>query len=455
MFDIARSDIYMVKFYFKLNGESLPDVYMYLPYVNDAGIIYLGGSPFNVIPVLSDRVISIGVGNVFIRLLRGKVTFQRLPHQIYVDGCRETVQVTYGQIYNKNTRQSKFEVTTRANSTLVHYLFCKYGVKETFKKYANCDVIIGGKEISETEYPQSEYVICSSMQIKPKTAGRSAYYNPSFLKVVVKRNQFTQLVKQFIGGLFYVVDHFPERLIPEHIHHTSIWKILLGHILISGKVSEGILLDEMSVHITSLDEYIDGPIAIKLRDIGIDISDFYDLMAIVTDRFSDWVLEANDNINSMYDKELSVLYFVLYDITSQIFKLYFKLKAASVKQLNVKEVTNIFRIFLRTGLIFGLTKSLKYVSSTAYSGDNKALKFTSLLVPQSSLNSAKGRTSMDDPTKRLHVSVAEIGGYLNIPKSEPSGRSRLNLFTKLDNKSVVVRDPQFIELLDNIQQLIK
>lgn len=461
VFDIAESHIYMVKYLFTYMGEELPEMFLYLPYVNDGGTIKLGGSLFTISPVLADRVISVGISNVFIRLLRGKVTFMRTPHQIYVDDKRETIQVTHGLIYNKNDRQKRFETTIKINSVLPHYLFCKFGVKETFKKYGNTDIVIGSSEIDTQSYPPEEWVICESMYeklpVKPKALGRFAY-QPTNIRVAIRRKDFTPLVRQLVGGFYYVVDHFPDRLTLEHIEATNFWKIMLGNILISGRVNAGILFNDMDEHINSLDEYIDIPVAVNLRDIGIHINDFYDLMVVVMDKFSDWTLEAGDNINSLYNKELSILYYVMYEITSAIFKLYFKLKAGSNKVMNVKEVVNIFKTHLRTGLIFSITKMHGEISASSYSGDNKALKFTSIMVPQQDTNrlkSRKGRTAIEDPTKRLHVSVAEVGGYSNIPKSEPSGRSRLNLFVGVDSKNVVKRNPQLVPLLDHVEQMLK
>lgn len=462
VFDISESHIYMVKYNFSYMGEPLPDIYMYLPYVSDGGTIKLGGSLFTISPVLADRVISVGISNVFIRLLRGKVTFMRTPHQIYIDDKRETVQVTHGLIYNKNERQKKFEKTININSVLPHYLFCKFGVKETFLKYGNTSITIGGDEINPDHFPAEQWVICESQfaklpKVKPRALNKSVY-NPTNIRVAIPRENFTPLVKQLVGGFFYVVDHFPDRLTLENIERTDFWKIMLGNILISGRVNAGILFSDMDEHINSLDEYIDIPVAMNLRDIGIPIDDFYDLMVVVMDKFSDWTLEAGDNINSLYNKELSIMYYVMYEITSAIFKLYFKLKAGANKVMNRKEIENIFRVHLRTGLIFSITKMHGEISASSYSGDNKAFKFTSILVPQQDTNrlkSRKGRTAIEDPTKRLHVSVAEVGGYSNIPKSEPSGRSRLNLFVDIDGKNVIKRNPKFIALLDHVEQMLK
>jgi hypothetical protein len=98
------------------------------------------------------------------------------------------------------------------------------------------------------------------------------------------------------------------------------------------------------------------------------------------------------------------------------------------------------------------------VSTISTPGDNKATKITSMLVPQSASNrqsQRKDRAVLNDPSKRLHVSVAEVGGYSNLPKSEPSGRSRINPHVRIDPKGVVLRKPEYVEMLDQIQELIK
>lgn len=451
-FDISESHLYMVRYFFKFRGEPLKDVYLYLPYVGPGGTITLSGSLFTISPVLADRVISVGTENIFVRLLRGKVTFKRLMHQIVIDELRDPVQVVYGLIYNKR-KQAKIKPTVKAESTLAHYLFAKYGVRETFRRYGKTEIVIGERDINRNNYPSEDWVICHSTQAKPRTAGRF-HYQATELRVAIKRSEFTPLVKALVGGFFYVVDHFPTRLPLDYIDDPRAWMIVLGHLLKSSNYNEGILYTEMQDHINSLDEYIDRPVAVKLKDIGIQVEDFYDLMDVVLQKYSEWILEASDKINSMYEKELSVMYFVMLEITEAIFRFYFKIKAASTKTLNVKGVESILKTHLRMGLIFSITREHGEVSASSYSGDNKVLKFTSILVPQSDSSKLKKRNSraaMGDPTKRIHVSVAEVGGYSNIPKSAPDGHSRINVFVGTDEKNVVKRNPELVEFLDAIQ----
>lgn len=455
-FDVARSDLFMVKYLFSYKGEELEPRYLYLPFVSDAGCITVSGSRFNISPVLADRVISIGTFNIFFRLLRDRLTFERMSQHFMIDGKRETVQVVWAPIYHKDAKMKKLKATVRANCSLVHYLFCKYGFTDTFVKFANCKPIIGGAEVNKNVYPESEWVICSSTQVKPKGVGRS-FYEPSYVNVAVRKEDMTPLVKNMLGGFFYILDHFPARIKPEYVDNTRLWMVLLGHIIFSGAIAEGTLHDDIRDHISSLDNYLDTIVVNTLKDIGIVVEDIYQLFAIVIERFNDWLLSGTDKVSSMYDKELSILYFVLYDITKAIFTLHFKLKAASKKDLTAKEIVAKMNATLRTGLIYFITRQHREVTTVSSPGDNKAFKLTSILIPQSSLNkgSNKSVVVLDDPAHRLHVSVAEIGGYLNLPKSDPSGRARLNLTVDVDEKGVVLRSEKHRELLEGIQESIR
>jgi hypothetical protein len=457
-FDIAKSDIYLMKYLFSYNGVRIQPRYIYLPYVSDAGFINLGGSRFVISPVLSDKVISLGTSNVFIRLLRDKLTFERTPHNVVIDGKRELIQVVWSLIYHKPANMIKTKATVKANCSLIHYLFCKYGFTQTFQKYGKCNPVVGLDDINKNNYPEEDWIIIESTTIKPR-GNYDLPYQPTQIKLAIKRSEFTQSVKNMVAGFYYILDHFPQRFIPSYLDNTNLWRVLMGHIVFNGNIGEGKLLNDINEHFDSLDEYIDSIVSGKLKDIGYNCKDIYDLFSVVINNFSDWLFRAKDTINSMYDKELNILYFVLMPITSAIFKLHFKLKkAASKKILKESDIINHMSNNLKPGVIFGITSQHNGVSTVSYSGDNKFFEITSMLVPQKTSNRSgaqNDRAAINDPARRLHVSVAEIGAYLSFTKSDPSGRSQINPHVHLDEKSTIIRDPEKLELLDRTQALIK
>jgi hypothetical protein len=60
IYDVARSDVYLVQFLFSLNGEEVKDVlYIYLPYVTQGGIMTIKNSKYVISPVIADVALSV------------------------------------------------------------------------------------------------------------------------------------------------------------------------------------------------------------------------------------------------------------------------------------------------------------------------------------------------------------------------------------------------------------
>jgi hypothetical protein len=82
----------------------------------------------------------------------------------------------------------------------------------------------------------------------------------------------------------------------------------------------GVNYTKIQEHFGSLNEYVDPIIARKLAEIGCEVSDFYELMAYILKEFNQWTLASSDVTQSVYGKNLEVLYYALFDIKTSIFK---------------------------------------------------------------------------------------------------------------------------------------
>ena len=474
-FDMARTDIFMRSYHFSVNGEELPPKYLQLPFVSDAGEIYIGGSRFVISPVLSDRVISPTLTGVFIRLLMARLTIDRMNYDYiahsyqdsgdaardvagYERGRRESVQIPWSRIYNGKMRNKPM---VQARSTLAHYLFCKYGLTETFRKFANCQVVVGKDDINPQNYPPDQWVICRTTYthtIKPRGV-KSLIYKPTELRLAIRVEEYTPMVKSLVAGFFYVADHYPTQIELEYVDSLYKWRIALGYAVIADNIGHGDLYDEVCNHIDSLDKYVDTVTHKTLQAIGVPVDDVYELFAVVLEQINSWARSASESINSLYGKEPNILYYVMFEITSAIVLLYFKLKSAAKEGLDVATVKNIFQMStLKPGLINKIRQDHIELSTEACPGDNKAFKITSIMVPQANSSRQAGRKDRGtaaDPTKHLHFSTAEIAGYTNISKGDPSGHSRMNLHARLDEHGVFVQNPYLAELFASVQELIK
>jgi hypothetical protein len=459
VFNLARSDVYMVKYIFKYQGIELPPRYVYLPYSEEAGIIYLGGSRFHIKPVLSDKVISPGLDIVFVRLLRDKVTFRRCYHKLIINGVTHFSHVVWSGIYRKAKDPKKTPITTKAETCLVHYLLAKYGFTEMCKKMLGFVPLVGGDEITELTHPKSHWVICQSLRMKPKTSKDSIYIS-SNIKIAIPKEKWSALAESIVAGTFYVIDHFPTRVKPEYMNNTTLWSVLLGNIIFSGVYSEGKLYADIQEHFNSLNDYVDAIITKKLAESGYVINSFYELLELVIDKFQLWVLQPGSSSTSVYGKTMEVLYYVVYDITSGIFRANFRLnKMATRKQLTEKEIREVFNKQFTTGAIFSLNSGKIAVEAVSYSGDHKFPKITSVVSEQenasgNSPGQSKRVTVGED--KRLHVSMIEAGSLLGMPKTNPTPNVRINPYINLDlGNGTIVPNPKLKELLNKVSEQLK
>jgi hypothetical protein len=466
-FEVAPSNLFLMEYSFSYKGEKLIPKKVYLPYVGAAGYMFLNGPKFAISPVLTDRVISITNKNIFVKLLKAKLIFNRLIYHYMEGDSRVNVPIVFSKIYNSKNKGELYKPMVTAKTTLVHYLLCKYGFVDMFKQYTGCEPVIGYSDVvNPANYPPDKWVITTSSGIKPKTVKGKFHYAVSEIYVAISKEEYTSDVKSLLVGFYYILDHFPNRVRIEDINNTRLWMVLLGLTIWTNTISEGKIYSDVYDHIVSLDEYIDSLVSKELVEIGYECKDIYDLFYLIINRFDNWLLCAEDKVSTMYDKKISILYYVCYDIIASITNVYFKLKNASKKELTSAKINTILKENLTTSKIFNIKSTHDEVSNLTTSGDNKFFNVTCVLVPQTSSRKKdskrggkgginKEQEAIKDPAKRLHVSVAEIGGVANLPKSEPSGRSRINPFLKISETGLVLRDPQFVELLDSIQHKIK
>ena len=466
--DIAQSDLYMVKYYIAYKDYDIRPCYVLLPFVSEGGTIMMSGARYSIAPILADKVISPAAASVFIRLRRAKITFLRTSISMYINKIRKTTQVIYTSLYDTK-KDTGILNTTNAHSCLTHYLLGKYGFTETFKMFAGVvPTVINGNP--DESYNLDDWVVCSSSKIKPKTF-KQKFYKPSNLTLLVPKKKWNTNVENLVSEFFYIVDHFPDRISVGMIDNIGIWRILLGHIIFSGSYGEGLLHTKICKHFDSVDDYVDIGVIDELADIGYKVSGFYDLLHTVITNYSKWVLTGGDRLNNLYGKEFSILYHILYGITSSIFTTGFKFRKDADKRnqihdyskrdLTKKEIEETLSKSFRTGLIYGITKQHACMTLVMYSGDNKFFNITSVMFPQESVSSKskkatnKGGQRVIDDSQRLHSSLATVGSYLYLPKSSPRGDGRVSPFVQTDNIGRVVVPNKFAPLLLELDKQLK
>jgi hypothetical protein len=458
--DISQSDLYLVKFMFEFEGERLPDRYLSLPIIGEAGTFHLSGTMYHVTPVISDKVISPGQSSVFVRVLRDRNSFYRCYHSITVDSVRITTHVIWASLYRRNSNTKKLPPTTKANTCNIHYLLAKYGFSETFRKYTGCIPKTGGSEINSETFPESDWVIVESTKIQPKTS-KDKFYKPTEIRLAIPRHIWNDNIREFCAGFFYVVDHFPLQMTLPFLETKEQWMMTLGSIIFSGNHSHSKLIMDIKDHLISLDDCMDSIAIEKLADRDICVDTYYDLLAVIVKSFNQMVLEdTNSNLN-MWLKNLDVMYYMLYDITSSMIKCMFEINKILQKRnrLLFQDVRTTMAKMINPGPIYKLASSRIVAEAVSYSGDHKYLKITSKAAMQEATGNgsreSKGRTVISE-ANHLDVSMISTGSILFLGKSNPSPTNRLNPYAKIDiNTGNFIQNPELEHILSETEKALK
>lgn len=411
-------------------------------------MITLWGKRFTIFPVLADETISVSKEDIFVPFLSTKVTFKRMQYWFKLDGQQRTEYLVFSRIYHHDPN-SQARRATRANlsvnckHTMAHYLFGKYGVAETFRRFCNVEIFITDSEVDRSVFPEETYVVCTSSQIRPRSV-KNKNYRPTEIKIVFERDKINNGTLGLLSGLFYVLDHYPDRFTLDTLDGTTdeirLWRIILGHAIFRNNDSEGEFFNRVNEHYITLDNYMDNNTREGLEAQSFPVNDIYDLMMILIQDFTN-ILMTTDQA-SMFGKMLAVNRYVLADIIKAISIFNYKVSGIRNKVLDYSDINKYLSKFLKPEVIFNGLNKHNEIDSTQCAGDNIMFNYTSRVILQENatgISRRKAATSFKDSSKLLHVSIAVAGSILALPKSEPTGRTVLNPYLNLDGTTYKIK----------------
>lgn len=455
-YEFARSDVFMAEYQLSLHGRKLSPQRLLLPFTGDIPEINIRGSKFFISPVLADVGLSVGVNSIFLPLNRDKLTFERTAHTYLIDDVYETDYVYWSDIHHaakQKTTAGQAVVPVDVKTPLHLYLFCKHGFLETFESIFKTEVKFGYIEDLTPEI-RKEYIICTSTGKRP-TGVKSKFYRGSNLYVGVKSEGLSKLMSTTLATFFYILDYFPDRIKPDNVADTRLWKIVLGQIIFKNRANIGKVIENIDTHINSVDGYLDDMSREALQSAGIEVRDIYEVFLYISANFS-YILSSVD-VASMYGKRLTVNRYLLFDINKAISNLVFKLQTLPPNKVVADTMESILARYLKQDIIYGIVNAKHgEVSGVSYPGDNKIFKITSTLVLQAEANGGRGKKNgnLSDPARLFDGSIVEIGSVTNQPKSEPTGRTKVNMFIQIDKDGKIIRDERKRAIVDDLQAKI-
>lgn len=454
-YDVSRSDVYLTQYRFSLNGEEIRDtLYIYLPFVRQGGICTIKNSQYVISPVIADVALSVCSDSIFIMMNRAKLTFRKTNGYMVVDGHRKSNYMIYSQIYNTDSRKSKKNNVT----TLTHYLFCKYGFVQTFARIGVDAKIINRKFHNIEQFPESEWVMCTTAE-QHLTGRNSRYKEVTDLAVMIPRNQWTQAVESMVTCFFLVVDRFPSRVTVDDYDSPTLWRVLLGKMLLTGSESEGKILTQMNTHMASVDGYVDNMVReLLIADGHRNINDIYDLMYKMIETLPYEIARAGETIASLYNKRLVVHRYINEDITQGISRILFAIQKEvnAKKDITQSDLKRIFRFNLPYTTILGLNSGKAFVKSVSTASDCLIHKVTSVTTMQTECGKRSNKKGPSFGEAMVaDVSIAELGGITNLPDRDPTGRSSLNMDAITDSNGTLLPNPEHAEILRAVQEDIR
>ena len=454
--DLAETDAYLVKYIFAFNGKHLYPRYLYLPSPKRGGLIKILSKQFSISPVAADPCFSIGQDNVFFRTNRSPITFRYATGTVTQDrdhtaehphltGEQVSTDLAYTWVHNRggaNNKTGKSDTIAlgRAVTSLPHYLFAKYGMLETFKRFGRCDVTITTlDEIRKNPPDLKKYALFESDGTKPATLKLRTPYSliRSPIALLIPRAQLTPLVRTFVAGFYYVVDHYPERTDIEELGGSWLWLLWLGYFLAGDQLGPIKLVENMETHLSNLDDYIDMEAQrVLFEEEALVIEDIYELFVYVLQHMDRMLEEGSRDIGSMYGKRLVTAPYVLRDIFEQIFLCLFEIINNRKRKHGPDDFNKILGKHFMPTKIFDLRKtSIKpFISSVSTPGDNLIPKICSRLVMQSQTSGQRKpqNINVNDPQSHLHASAMETGNHTLLPKNGPLAKNTANMTMQLD-----------------------
>lgn len=472
-YDVNRSDLRLYRLLFEYEKQTIVK-YLYIPFITRHSFMYMNGVKYIVTPVLADGIITVKPNSIFVKLVKTKLWFYYLNHAVKVDGNVKYYPIYYSEIHKKKPGDDKARSMIKMKTTLVNYMCAKFGLTKTLEMYGlkeNDWGLFTQESFDEVcdQYPFDDWVKVETMGTKPRQTYGYPYYEPSQMFFLVKRDLFenNKLVSSAVSAALYVMAHYTnlQRLNPYNIDNPDTWSSILGEAIYSTTEHPSNIRKKMGIHLVSIDGYVDHMVVDDFSRIGLGhITDIYKLFIYITNNFQEMVsaVDESNGGNTLYNKQLQVAQFLLFDITKCINNVFFELN--NLKYLQQQDGQHIRLEAIQKSLnkikpnVVTKIKTHAEIIVADDPGDNPLIKMGRIVTPQEksdTLRTKNVKFSVDNPINILHESLPEVGAAFDMSKSDPSGRSRLNPYVTITEENIIVPNPELKPIIDSVKALLR
>lgn len=453
--NIAKNTTSMLTLKTSFKGEPCFDRHILVPYLEPGSIGYINGACYNYSPVLADVGFSVLNGSIFIPFARTKLTFKQNDHHFRCNDNLRIMHVIWSQVHNEMGKRNKRDLDNRHHieSSLAHYFFCEFGVIETFKLWGKADIRIGyKKDFNTKDYPRTSWNIYESANLVGKCPAGD-------IVIAMPKEQESDFVLRLMAGFWYVFDAFPSRFSElAYVDNKKLWRVLLGLMIFGDFEHVGKITENTDTHLTSFNKSLDEQTIMNLSKANVKVNTIWELLYEIMTSLSHHLYDTDIDETSMYHKQFAVNRYVLDDLNVAVTMFGFGFQSRKDKEWTKKDIDDALkRQFKLSTCMRKMNVEHGEVDIVSYPGDNKAIKLTSMVVPQDRARSSKShnKSLIGDSSRLIHVSLSEVCQFKNQPKNNPDGRGRVNLWCGIDDDGMVLRNEEDRDMLDDVQKKFK
>lgn len=439
-FQHSVTDTYLVRYNFRNGDEEFPK-YIEIPFVRRGGIMNIRNVRYSIMPVIKTKGLSVTPKGYFVEFPSNRVNFERTPRSFIVNGSTKHVYIPV----TTELHRGRKEGSARFRPPLVGWLFAKYGIKETFKRFLGIEV-----EIYEDNDPAlysldtELFAVCRApLPFKKETRAQFA--------VVIAKESLTPIAKIFIGTMFYVASFHGNKLTVEFIDDPTLWMIMLGYSIFgSNRHGDQHIIAEIDTHLGNVEQMMDDVFRQELIMEGIECEDIYEFLFYIAEQTTKMDASRTSNLSNLWGRYLTCAEYVTARIRYGIQEAAWELiragmdgnKRAVGLPVSRQKVSSIIHRNIHTDAIQRIVTGHGEVSPFLVTTDNMLVGITSRAIDQTDARKMTGAgkkiTDLNDPTKDIHASFLEVGSVANLPKSSPFGWAILNPYLKLSETGRIV-----------------
>lgn len=458
IYDICESDTYMARIKFTFEGEDLLR-HVNIPFVRPGGIFWLRGSESTLIPVVGDRIFSASETGIFVIINRSKFKLNKDNWRVLIDEVPTNLLLVDARLFNGDTIDKRDKKNyPEMLTTTGHYLFAFSGVRKTFRECYGADIkICYGHEINEQGVNLDDWAVIRSTRIKPEKVRRRDYVATNIVMLIRREDlERNESINILIASFFYAIDYYPETFTVEDIDEPVFWRLTLAYAIHNSGNNEGKLITAVDKHLESLERYVDAEATqLFVEDEGVNIRTFYEMI----NYFNNIIEERTTNVDfgSQWGKFLMIKRYVLAPFTKAMVMIGFNLTKSSSGPLRSRRVVKEIGSQLLPTTYLQILKEHGEKVNVQYPGDCMLFKHTCNSVRQvHAVTKGDSGSSINpnDVTYSLHACILECGSIMNFSKRYLDGRAKLNPYIHTNDQGRIVRNPKFIEILDQVQDEI-